>query len=409
MSDILRLKSLWLLLFAIVLIWQIVSVNLGQHVASLPPEDVERWQQSSSALALQRGIEKMQTSPVSAYEEAMKNAWKWPTDPRHFLLLAMMLEDQDNITAASDLMEALHRLYPRRPDVQLQLGYYWARQGIVRKAVTHWGAAIDMRSSVSGELYPELLGIAEIPAYRQEFGYAFTQAGAWTERFFLYAVKSATELDTLQVLYHSRIKSRQSPTIAMQQSYLNRLIQQQAWTEAYFVWVNSLDAQALARLGNVFDGGFEVESPEQGFAWRYHRNDSLRLQAVPTVGASGKRALHVSFLGTHRQKNRIISQQLLLEPGQYQLRGKYKVENLAALNGLRWELHCPGNKAPIYKTPYFIDKTTWKTFAEPFIVPEGCEAPSLNLMLDPADARRNNLTGSIWFDDLSISYRLPGR
>ena len=395
------------ILITMLLLWRVISVNFAQHAANLMPEDALRWQQMTSDLALQQAVETMQVEPEVAYQAALRNAWQWPTDPRHFILLGMMLENKGNTAGAADLFNAVDRIYQRRPDVQLQTGHFWARQGKVRQAVTHWGAAMEMQPALRQDIFPDLLTLAELPQYHQAFSLAFANAGTWADTFFIHAVSTAAELDTLKMLYQARMKSKQSPSPEMRRVYIERLFQQNKWTDAYFIWLNSLEPAAIAKLGNVFDGGFEIEEPEQGFAWRFSRSEGLRLQAEPTMGAGGKQALHVSFMGTHRVKTVIVSQRLLLDPGPHELRGKVRVDNLAAVNGLRWEIHCPGRSEPIVQTAYYVDKTRWKNFAESFVVPEGCEAPMLSLILHPSDARRNNLTGSIWFDDLAITFRVP--
>jgi hypothetical protein len=389
-------------LVALLLIWRVISVNLHQHAEQLNPDNAARWQQQTSALALQKAIQMTQSDPKPALQKAIQHAWKWPTDAEHWLLLAMMLEQQNNTKSAQALMVAMHQLFPRQPLVQVQIGNFWLRQGEVRRTITHWGAAMEMQPGLRSALFPDLLAIAEIPAFYPAVNTAFANAGAWSEAFFLYAVQHAAQLDTLKLLYQSRQTASVTPTSTMQRVYLQKLIQQQVWTDAYFVWINTLNSRALDRLGNVFDGGFEVETPVQGFAWQWIQNEGVRVQPERTLGASGKQALHISFLGTHKVNQAIATQQLLLDPGSYRLQGKFKVENLSAINGLSWELRCPDVREPIAKTPYFVDKTQWQIFTTPAIIPEGCEAPVLALVLSSADAKRSNLTGSIWFDDLAL-------
>jgi hypothetical protein len=45
----------------------------------------------------------------------------------------------------------------------------------------------------------------------------------------------------------------------------------------------------------------------------------------------------------------------------------------------------------------------WQSFNLPIEIPADCPAQMLRLLLDRVHAKRTNLSGSIWFDDLKIS------
>lgn len=190
----------------------------------------------------------------------------------------------------------------------------------------------------------------------------------------------------------------------IRKDYLNRLMRESIWTDAYFVWLNGLSETQQLALGNVYDGGFEQDAPEEGFAWRFTEVEGLSIKAQQTQGASGLNALHVAFKGARRNPAQLVAQSLLLDTGRYSLSGRVKLDNLAAVNGVRWQLICLSTAAEKLATSeYFIDKTQWRRFDFSFEVPDTCPAQELRLLLDSADISRANLTGSLWFDDIAVT------
>lgn len=193
----------------------------------------------------------------------------------------------------------------------------------------------------------------------------------------------------------------------MRKAYLDRLEREKRWSDAFFVWFNGLSDKQLAALNNIFDGDFEVDAPQEGFGWYYSQGNGIRIAPEPVTG--GSRALHVAFLGTHRPPQMLARQRLLLDPGVYQLSGKIKVDTMAALHGLRWDLVCMDQPAPLLaSTAYFVGKTPWQAYTVEFRVPESCAAQELRLTLHPADATQKNVSGSVWLDELRISLRQAG-
>jgi hypothetical protein len=63
-----------------------------------------------------------------------------------------------------------------------------------------------------------------------------------------------------------------------------------------------------------------------------------------------------------------------------------------------------GSGTVLAESEHFMESAPWKGFSATLRIPEaGCEAQKIELFIDPADARRTELAGSIWFDDVAIS------
>jgi hypothetical protein len=87
------------------------------------------------------------------------------------------------------------------------------------------------------------------------------------------------------------------------------------------------------------------------------------------------------------------------------LGGKVRIDNLKAVKGMRWIVSCVSAAGTVLaESEYFLQSTPWNGFTLALKVPEhGCEAQIIGLDLDAVDARRPDLSGSVWFDDVAIS------
>jgi tetratricopeptide (TPR) repeat protein len=397
----------WVLFAAFLgfILWRVITVNITQHVSRLELPEAKSWHVETNDILLSEANDILFTDPDKAYDLAMKAALREPTDGRALMLIIRVFERYGNSDKAEKLITYVDKLNPRKPDIQLSIGGYWGRQGNLKKAIAAWDVAMQTQPVLSKKIFPELLPIIEQPANYTFFRDAFSKEGQWRDDFFIYAARNATSINTINVLYTMRSVSKTPPTDRMRQAYLDRLFGENRWTDGFFVWMNSLNDKQLSVLGNVYDGGFEVESLEEGYAWRYAKGDGISIVPEQTAGASGAQALHISFLGTQKVKPVIMSQKLLLDARTYEITARVRLDNFSALNGAHWEINCLGtSKALLMKSNGFIVKTPWKKFSQTFEVPENCPAQELKLLIDPVDAKRSNLTGSMWLDDIAITF-----
>ena len=93
----------------------------------------------------------------------------------------------------------------------------------------------------------------------------------------------------------------------------------------------------------------------------------------------------------------------MLGPGSYRLKGQHKGE-MVGRRGLRWRIACAGGK-PIAEGPMMLGKIlAWKRFEVGFTVPPtDCRAQTLRLELDARSASEQLVTGTMWFDEMSIA------
>ena len=119
---------------------------------------------------------------------------------------------------------------------------------------------------------------------------------------------------------------------------------------------------------------------------------------------AGQRALYLE-LGPGRVEFGGVAQTLLLPPGPYRLRGKYRGE-ITGRRGLVWRIACAGASGPpIGQSPMMVGVSApWKDVEFTFTVPATeCRAQHLRLELDARMASEQLVSGSVWYDELTIS------
>ena len=402
---VLRASLKWGLfaIVALVLFWRIVAVNMAQHMAAEDNLAAATWNPHVPDILLTQAAQALATDPTQAQHLALRAGWENPTDGRAFLILGLLWEQQGKLDMAKKAIQIADFLGPRRAGSQLQIAYFWARRGELASALPHWSVALQMQPELSDKLFPELLRYVEMPQYRPAFAKTLNDPPQWWDSFFSYALNNAAHLDTLKAIYLARVNSKSGPRHGERKAYLDLLLRESLWTEAYFVWLNGLDAGQISALGNLFDGGFEQESFEEGYGWRFAHDDAFTVAADPTYGATADRALHVAFQGPKPATTRLVSQYLMLDAGSYQLHGRVRVDSLSAGKGVRWSIACINGAAQevLASSEHFIGADKWKPFSVDLKIPaKACDAQMLHLDVDPAEADGTDFSGAIWFDDL---------
>jgi hypothetical protein len=99
-----------------------------------------------------------------------------------------------------------------------------------------------------------------------------------------------------------------------------------------------------------------------------------------------------------------VTELVVLSPGTYHLKGSYK-SDVASVRGLQWRIVCAGTANVIGESrPVTGSDPTWRKFDVAFTVPaDNCPAQYVTLALDARSTSETFVSGSIWYDDLSIT------
>ncbi len=403
-----RTHWVWLGVFvavAVVLAVRIVSLGMAEFYVLVGNEKaVSRalvWNAAYPAALTGRGSLLADTDPAQAQVLLTAAIRGNPADASAYLGLAKASGPQ-NAERAKKLVTMAVALAPRREDVQLEAADFWLSQGQPDIALRHWGEALHVRPELGGKLYPVMLQMAQNPLMWPAFSGAYANGRRWWTSFIRYVAANSENTETLRALYHLRMQGGVVVEAQERQAFLARLQRDGRWLDAYFAWLNSLSPQQLAMLGHVYNGSFEVPIGNEGFDWHAPKLPGVVVEAVPTVGATGAKALHVVFQGG-RVRFQHVYQYLLLDPGRYRFQGRARVDNLDTEKGLQWAVRCAANDRLLAISEHFLGTDQWRHFGMEFAVQsEGCGAQVLRLELAGQLEFELQAKGAAWFDDLSV-------
>jgi hypothetical protein len=198
-------------------------------------------------------------------------------------------------------------------------------------------------------------------------------------------------------------ESPNPPTAKDISAYLAFLVAHKFYDFAYYVWLQFLPEDQLNQLGLLNNGTFETPLAGGPFDWTLAQGAGSTVKIEETHEAGGH-ALFVEF-GLGRINFGGVRQVVVLGPGHYKLSGKYKGE-MRAVRGLEWRIEClakPGK--PLAATDMFTREAYgWTPFELDFEVPaENCVGQQVALVLNARLQSERILSGSLWFDDLTVA------
>lgn len=395
-------------LVAALLAWRIVVTNVselhfqseGEGAAALALD----WDKTNAQALLSEGLRIARANPAQAITYLSAAVRNNPTDGPAYAAIARLKEESGDLAGAEKAMQAAAQMAPRRVDVQLEAARFWFRRGDIARAMKHMDVVLTFGDSLRGDLFPDLLKLAEDPATR-EAAYAglLKQPVTWWPQFFNHAAAKATHVETLRALFKMQAGGPNPLTTDGLRAYLHRLQRENLWIESYLVWLNHLRKDQLNAVGNLFNGGFEGEISNLGFDWIVTPASQVVVDTATTYGATGHKALRVVFRGPRVQFQH-LHQYLMLDPGTYTLHGRARPENFEAAEGLQWSIYCVGSNKALAHSERFAGTDHWQHFTSQFKIPaKDCAVQMLRLELAGRSALDFEAKGVVWFDDLSIS------
>jgi hypothetical protein len=194
------------------------------------------------------------------------------------------------------------------------------------------------------------------------------------------------------------------PALAEIREYVNVLLNHNFHDLAYYTWLQFLPPEQLGGAGFLFNGSFEHAPSGLPFDWTLGGGPGATVEIAPRPDKAGERALRIG-LGPGRVDLQGVTQTLLLAPGAYRFKGKYRGE-VKGTRGLVWRIACAGGAGTqLGQSPMALGVAKdWKDVELAFTVPAtGCKAQQLRLVLDARSASEQLVSGSVWYDELSIA------
>lgn len=406
--------TLWralLLVLAAFLAWRIFTSGLAAHyaerlVAGNPDalEQVLTWQPAHPLALYTEAVRTLEEDSDAARALFARAYAANPTDSRPLLAIAALDAEAGNTEHADALIRIADRLRPVDPNIQQRIALYWDQRGDTPTALQHLSKAMVANGRIRWESFPVLLQLAEDPTRRGLLRTIVKETPSWWPGFFRYAVQRTESTEVVRYLMALRRQAdRDAVTDAERIAYQNRLLRDGYPAEAYLEWLNTLQPEARAELGLLFNGGFELPLSGTSFGWQTRAHKQLNIRQLRTLGSKGAQSLMVRF-SSFEGRFHHLAQRLFLQPGTYRLKGIARVDGLKTEGGVRWRLTCHGNSREVLgESKVFLGRADWAEFSFDFAVPEnGCATQDLRLVSAGRHKFELEFDGVLWFDNLSV-------
>lgn len=388
----------------LVLAWRVLSLGIADHFAETNPQRALFWR-AGHPLANLRMAE--QLVAVERWTDAEKHAKAALAsnrlDGRAYRVLAQVELARGRLGQARELYQKAVRWAPR--DLQSHL---WLFQNALRRrdavaAIRHMDALFRLRPSLLAEMRLQAEIMAVNPATRAELANLLLQAPPWRAAYINGLGKSGLATDALAPLFEllgTRAEFRPGEI----NPWLDRLRKEQRFEQAYLTWANLLPESQRKKLGNVFDGGFELAPEDHSgpFSWRSGSPNGSLVLWTETRGTVGESSYSVQFEGG-RTPFADLSQTLVLPPGDWLLQWRAKAENLDSPRGLVWRIQClPAGRNNLADSAAMSGSFDWREHELAFTVPPECRGQTMTLMIPARIPSETQISGSLWLDEVRI-------
>ncbi len=398
----LRIVIILLLLF---LGWRVFTLGMADAKALKAPEEALQWRRSHPAalfILSERQVKNPETH-ISARDNALGSLKAYPFNGRAYRVLAQVSEAEKNSPLAYALYQKAELYSPRDLETRAALLNHALLGNQVEAAVYQLDMLLRLQPDLQPQLMPVIGQLAAIPAAHDPLILALGKNPPWRVHTIksLFAQEKAGERYPLFV---SRLtQSKGGMPDSEQQAWLGALNQNKQWSLAYLSWAVNLPPEQQQELGNIFNGGFENEPLGSEFDWQFLTVPGASMDRSFREGVSGKKALRVQF-GDRRVLFNHVKQTLVLPAGAYRFSGQGLTENLVTERGLVWNIECLGGGPNLaISDPWQGNRQQWRRFSVEFEVPiSNCEAQSLALQLPARVPAEQQVSGTIWFDDLRV-------
>jgi len=347
--------------------------------------------------------------PLDGGDSAQIEAWAErallndPINARAFRILGQLAHAGSDEGRTDVFMQAAAQRSLRESSAVYWMMRKSSLDGNYRAALRYADILLRTRSQAARHVVPMLGKMAEIPGASADLKDFLAKNPPWRSQFFAMLPGRVSDARTPLDLFLSLRNSKAPPTAGNLRSYLDFLIGRGFHELAYYAWLQFLPPEQLGRVGRLFNGDFETTPSGLPFDWVILEGTGTAIEVASQPDQPGQSALRLEF-GAGRVSFREVTQQVLLTPGTYIFKGKVQAD-LMSERGLQWLVTCVRVRKPIGASLTVNGSTGgWQDFEFSFSVPEtGCPAQVVLLALDARSASEMFVSGSIWYDDLSIT------
>jgi len=382
--------------------WRIVGQMQAERFAQDQPERALRWRPNHPQ-ALQALAERQLAA--GRFDEARASLRRMLAhEPLHgvgFRLLAEASDRQHRREDAFPLYRIAEHRAPRDLQTRAWLTQRYLEQGKFELALVQVDRILRMAPQRARSIQPVLARLAEDPGFAEALAAILRQNPPWRVGMLAALRDPGTGSRVAAGRVMQALQNQGGLTPEEYAHWLDSLIAQERWGEAYARWASSV-SKPDGRLALIYNGRFEQKPSDVGFDWRLRRVPGVLLQFEPGQGAAGQ-AVYLHFLD-RRVPHAGLEQPLLLFPGHYRLSVRMRAQGLRSELGLRWVVACQGPAGVVGRTEAIDGSFGWRRFeAEVAIPPAGCPGQWLRLVNPVPSGAAQRVTGQLWVDDVAAT------
>ena len=332
-----------------------------------------------------------------------------PYDPQTWLDLAAALQFQGRSDEAEACRRRVDLLAPKIPAYQWPLANFYLLQGNTEEALRHFKLVLAGTSQYDTNVFT-LAWKATDDAGKilQEL----IPERAKTEFNYLNFLLSRHRLDDAEPVWKRILEGSDEFSAKDASPYIDTLIAGHKPEEAYQVWTD-LQKRGLIRSSStlsgsnlIFDGDFEDEFLNFGFAWRIVPVEGVYAGVDSSTYHSPSHSLMVQFSGKGNLQFEHVYQYVKVASGQaYHLQALMKTEGITTDSGPRLEVYDAYNPTVLDKLTDDLTGTTdaWTTLLLDFVTGPKTQMLVLRLKRLPSKKIDNLIAGRVWLDDVRLA------
>lgn len=345
------------------------------------PGDVEALNAAAERL--------LPAAPRDAVTLARRSLSTRPLNPGAFAVLAQAASAQGDGEAALKLYAATGRWTGRDPASEAWLYDGRVRQGDFPGAMDAADRLLRVLPAGENALFPSLIAMARDRTARPALVAKLTEAPPWRTAF-LWALSRTAPDPLVAVDVMSGMSALGAPpSVEEVTPVLARLVDAKRYLEAFLAW-RQFAPETPAALASVRDGDFQGLQAAAPFVWSLSPSQGAAADISPAPASQTARdqSLHVTYDGFSAAST-VVSQLLVLGPGDYRFSDRAYSAAAAADTRLSWTLTCADTGQSLLNTsPASGLDTGWNAQSAFATVPaRGCQGQWLRLVTAPGGRR----------------------
>jgi hypothetical protein len=390
------------------LAWQIFANTMAVSYQTVDPQRALNWNPHNSTALLELAERQTISSPTRAFaqlevarrsaEQALRSN---PLAPNALTELGRIAESEGDTRRAAALMELAAKRALRDAIAEGWLVSYALNHADFAAAVSRLDIILRTHPDAGEQTLPLLTSFISDVRARPSLVRMLETNPPWRASFLRVLPSYISDLGALREFYGEMRVGPHSISQTELQPYLDRLVNEGLFSEAFAAWVETLPPGRRINLESLYNGAFQYPLSGTEFDWKIVESVGADVQVVE--GPGGVQTLRAEFSGTKVDFHN-VSHLLTLVPGQYRLTGEVEALSLRTPRGVWWRVFCAERPdLSLGQTGLVADSMPWQAFTLSLVVPtKGCEAQILQLELPARIALEQIISGVVSYRNLMI-------